>query len=316
MSEAPRVLNARQDARDRVPSAEDLSQPLPPFGDQVRCVRAGSLAVELVGLDAALAALVDASYEGFVEGEGFAPPPGPRRASRVEVVRSPAARWLHLSRGEGFVEEARVGARWDRGVELWSYGFAGRFASDASTGRLLLCEGSDLETGQALENYLRFFIAARALAVGGFLLHSAGVARAGRAWLFFGPSGAGKSTTASHAPAGADLLGDDLVLVEPMGDGSWRACGVPFRGSFARGPNAATCAPVAMACRIVQSEANALEQAPRIVAVTELLAQVPFLMDEPVSRAASAEIVERFAREVPVRRLKLRRDGSYWDLLD
>ena len=42
-------------------------------------------------------------------------------------------------------------------------------------------------------------------------------------------------------------------------DGAWRACGVPFRGSFARGHNASTCAPVALACRPVQAEANALE---------------------------------------------------------
>lgn len=321
MAEAPRVLNVRQDPRDHVPSAADLDAPGLPLGPHARCIRAGSIAVELSGLDAGLAALVDELYAGFVEGPGLAPP-GPRVASRVEVSRSPRPRWLHLSKDEGFVEEARVGARWhDSGgasssvIDLWSYGFAGRFDADASTGQLLPCEGSDLELGQAVENYLRFFIAARALAVGGFLLHSAGVARQGRAWLFFGPSGAGKSTTASHAPADAELLGDDLVLVEPMG-GTWRACGVPFRGSFARGHNAATCAPIALACRLVQADANALETVPRILRISELLAQVPFLMDEPRARARAADVVERFVAEVPVRRLKLRRDGSYWPLVE
>ena len=344
MAEAPRVLNARVDARDRVPTPSELraAGAGAAFGDVSRCVRAGSLAVELRGLDARTASLVDEQYAGFVEDGGdrlaglamspraprpspegglgirglAAPmPPGPRHAALVDVQRSPAARWLHLSKGEGFIEDARVGARWDDGIELWSYGFAGRIESGAASGRLLLCEGGDLDVAQAIENYLRFFIAAQALAHGAFLLHSAGVARGGRAWLFFGPSGAGKSTTASHAPADADLLGDDLVLVEPEGGGSWRACGVPFRGSFARGRNAATCATIAMACRIVQADRNELSEVPRIVRVGEMLAQVPFLMDEPQARASAAEIVETFVRDVPVKRLHLTRDGSYWGLL-
>ena len=316
MSEAPRVLNARDDPRDRVPSADELRAGGASLGALTRCVRAGSLAAELHGLDDETAALIDDQYAGFVEGAGFVAPLGPRRAARIEVVRSPVSRWLHLSKGEGFVEEARVGARWSDGVELWSYGFAGRFDEGASRGRLLLCEGSSMEAAQAVENYLRFFIAAQALAHGGFLLHSAGVARGGRAWLFFGPSGAGKSTTASLAPADADLLGDDLVLVEPQGGGAWRACGVPFRGSFARGRNAATCAPVTLACRITQSDANALEDAPRVLRITEMLAQVPFLMDEPRARARAADVVEAFIRDVPTKRLRLRRDGTYWALLE
>jgi hypothetical protein len=139
--------------------------------------------------------------------------------------------------------------------------------------------------------------------------------RGGRAYAFFGPSGAGKSTTASHAPADARLLGDDLILVEPR-DGVWHAAGVPFRGTFCRGDNAAISAPLAMALRLFQADRDALSQAPRSVQAAEILGEIPFLMDDAALRDRSAEIVERFVREVPVRRLHLQRSGAYWQVIE
>jgi hypothetical protein len=311
---ARRVLNDREDPRDRIPSSAELGAALPPLGALARTIVVGRLRVHMAGLDEPTATLLDDGYRGFAVADAGS------ATTRVDVLRSPEGRWLHLPRDGGAAEEARVNSRstaeW---LELWSYGFAGRFDREARMGRLLLCDGAPNEVAQAVENYLRFCIAAAALAAGGFLLHSAGVARGGRAWLFFGPSGAGKSTTASHAPADAQLLGDDLVLVEPPeGDAppSWRACGVPFRGSFARGDNAAACAPIVMACRLVQDGANRLADTSRVVRIGEVLAQVPFLMDDALLRERAAERVEAFVRDVPVRRLHLRRDPSYWSLIE
>lgn len=310
-----RILNARTDPRDRAPAPGELEAAASSWGPHARTVRAGALAIELRGLDDRLAALVDSQYAGFVESQG-AVFQGPRRGSLVEVLRSPVPRWLHLPRGEGRAEEARVGARSDEtSVELWSYGFASRFDRDGREARLYLCEGDDRETAQAVENHLRFFVAAAALSAGSFLLHSSGVARGGKAWLFFGPSGAGKSTTASNAPEGTELLGDDLVLVERGDEEAWCGCGVPFRGSHSRGPNSATRAKVAMACRVIQAQENALEEVSRSLQVTELLAQVPFLMDDAASRDRAGHAIEGFVKDVPVRRLKLRNDPSYWELL-
>ena len=308
--EAPRVLNVRDDPRDHVPASADFDATLPAFGDLARLVSVGSLRVTINGLDNHLAALIDDGYRGFVEPVAASP-----AGSRIDVVRAPTPSYLYLPRAEGRSEEARVGARGtEAGLELWSYFFAARFDRDARAGRLLLCDAADLDVSQGIENTLRFFVSAAALASGGFLLHSAGVAREGRAWLFFGPSGSGKSTTASNAPADAQLLGDDLVLIEEHA-GTWRACGVPFRGTFARGDNAASTAPVAMAFRLFQSDECRIEQVPRIVQVAELLGEVPFLLDDAVMQERAAGIVERFTRDVPVRRLHLRRDGSYWRVI-
>ena len=70
----------------------------------------------------------------------------------------------------------RVGARTTpEGLELWSYFFATCFDRDARDARLLLCDSTDLDVVQGIENTLRFVVSAAALAAGGFLLHAAGI---------------------------------------------------------------------------------------------------------------------------------------------
>jgi hypothetical protein len=318
--EAPRVLNVREDARDRVPGSSELCAPLPTWGTLSRRLDVGSLRFRLSGLDGRLAAIMDEGYRGFVSDDSLLPDvdsvPWDDDASCIEVLRSPEARYLYLPREEGRSEEARVGARSvPDGLELWSYFFAARFDREGRRARLLLCDAADLDLSQGIENTLRFFVSAAALASGGFLLHAAGVVRSGRAWAFFGPSGAGKSTTASNAPPDAQLLGDDLLLVEHQG-GRWRACGVPFRGTFARGDNAAVGAPLAMALRLVQASENSISQVPRSIQAAEILGEIPFLMDDAALRERSSVLVEKFVREVTVRRLHLARGSGYWSLLE
>lgn len=301
--------------QDRSPSQDDLARAPEPWGGRSVALRVGSLVVSLDGLDDRLAHLVERHYERFLA-DGAAVV-GASDAGRVAIGRAAVPHYLYLPRAEGECEEARVGARSHAdGVDGWSYFFAGRWHRDRSGGSLHLCRAEEHDTAQAIENYLRFYLSAAALRVGGFILHSAGVIRRDRAWLFFGPSGAGKSTTASNAGDDAVLLGDDLVLVEPAGE-SFRACGVPFRGSFeGLEPNAPACAPVAMACRLFQAEQLALTEVPRSIRVAELLGEVPFLLDDEGLQRRAFDAVERFVRSVPVRRLSLRPDGSFWSAID
>ena len=70
-----------------------------------------------------------------------------------------------------------------------------------------------------------------------------------------------------------------------------------------------------MACRLVQSQDVRLEEVRRSIQVAELLGEVPFLLDDPSLHEKAAVNVTRFIDAVPVRRLHLRADESYWRLL-
>ena len=98
----------------------------------------------------------------------------------------------------------------------------------------------DLETGagelraaaneQCLDAFLRSLISFLLMREGGFMLHSAGIVKNGKAYLFLGKSGAGKSTLSKlAAAAGAEVISDEINLLR-FEKGRFRACGSPFCG--------------------------------------------------------------------------------------
>lgn len=67
---------------------------------------------------------------------------------------------------------------------------------------------------QTFDAFLRSLISCLLIRSGGFMLHSAGIIRKGKACLFLGKSGAGKSTLARLAASeGAEAVSDELNLV-------------------------------------------------------------------------------------------------------
>ena len=85
---------------------------------------------------------------------------------------------------------------------------------------------------QCLDAFLRSLLSALLIRSGGFMLHSAGLVKNGKAWLFLGRSGAGKSTLARlAAAAGGFVLSDEINLLRPEG-GRFMAYGSPFWGEM------------------------------------------------------------------------------------
>ena len=100
----------------------------------------------------------------------------------------------------------------------------------------------DLDTGagslraaaneQCLDAFLRSLISYLLLRSGGFMLHSAGTVKNGKAHLFLGKSGAGKSTLSKlAAAAGAEVISDEINLLR-FEKGKFRAYGSPFWGEM------------------------------------------------------------------------------------
>lgn len=100
----------------------------------------------------------------------------------------------------------------------------------------------DLETGagllkaaaneQCLDAFLRSLISFLLPREGGFMLHSAGIVKNGKAHLFLGKSGAGKSTLSKlAAAAGVEVISDEINLLR-LEKGRFRVYGSPFWGEM------------------------------------------------------------------------------------
>jgi hypothetical protein len=165
-----------------------------------------------------------------------------------------------------------------------------------------------------LEYLLRLVYAYLGFQAGGFLIHSAGVVREGRSYLFFGPSGSGKSTIASLSTQ-YKILNDDLVLLLP-GNDHWNAFSTPFwnRGNGLNSqPNTG---PLAGMYRLVKDRQNFLERISTGEAIADLIASIPVLSRSPTFSAGLFQRCSTLLDQVPVYRLHFTPDSSFWDIID
>lgn len=259
----------------------------------------GGLVVRLLALSPELAGKVSEWYEPFLsESEPL----------HTVVLAPGAPAYLDPSPDAMLrLEERRLGG----GTMLVSHTFAAlRRPNGQNLLRLSSFEHAEACEG-AMENYLRWILAHLALSRGGFVLHSAGLARGGRAFLFFGPSGAGKSTVAALSPE-CDVLSDDLVLVLPE-EGRFRAHTTPFRGSLPQRAKSRDAFPLAGVFRLVKSDRVRVEPLPPPLAVANLLTACPFVGEPERRRNVLVPSLERLTRTVPAGTLYFRKEPSFWD---
>ena len=145
---------------------------------------------------------------------------------------------------------------------------------------------------------------------GGFLLHSAGAIRNGRASLFSGVSGAGKTTISRLAPPDVTLLTDEVSYVRRV-DAGYRACGTPFAGELARmGENCS--APIAFLFFLQQGPENKIESMAKSEAIRRLMRNILFFAEDSALVENVFQSACEFVERVPVQRLTFTPDSRVW----
>ena len=148
------------------------------------------------------------------------------------------------------------------------------------------------------------------------LVHSSGVIRGGRGFLFVGPSTAGKTTIAGLSKGGT-VVNDEMNLVEFHPDGA-RLVGTPFNGHYrSKRPGSA---PLAAILLLGHGPAHKLVPVGLGEAAGEVAGQVAppvGLEDMPdnATRLAMLDMGSRLLEWVPVKRLVFTPDAGFWPLL-
>lgn len=267
----------------------------------------GSLAVELAGLDADLAATLRGRYEPYVADAAGSPDP-----LRVRLGIEATDYFIEPA---GRSEFARVLIACDgERVRYVSYRVAGWFDTRGGQGELLLSRGTFEPELRALENYIRAAVAWQAACRGGALVHAASAVRDGKGYLFYGQSGAGKSTLSACNRRGR-VVSDDLSLVLPRQDGSLQLVGSPFRGTYEGGARVQGSYPLRAGFRLIQAAQAAVEPVARPRALAELVGNLPFVAEAFGSRPDLFASVQRAFSGLPLAHLHFRKDDSFWDAI-
>jgi hypothetical protein len=148
---------------------------------------------------------------------------------------------------------------------------------------------------------------------GGFLLHSAGAIRNGRAFLFSGISGAGKTTISRLAPPDVTLLTDEVSYIRRGLDG-YQACGTPFAGELARvGENCS--APISCLFFLKQGPENKIELMAKAEAIRRLMRNILFFAEDPDLVQNVFQSACEFVERVPVQELTFLPDSRVWSMI-
>ena len=177
---------------------------------------------------------------------------------------------------------------------------------------------SSTQPVEDIDYFLRVSLALLAHQAGGILLHTAGIIRDGRAYLFFGHSGSGKTTVCKVSVQDKSstefiVLNDDLILLCPQEKG-WSAHGTPFWNPTQIRPTNRS-APVAGLYLLVQDNRVYTRELTSGQATAALMSNVPVI---PQDSARSLHLLDKLShlqKSIFVRELHFLPDNSFWDVV-
>ena len=182
----------------------------------------------------------------------------------------------------------------------------------AARGGIWTCVESREETWGVVENVLRPLVAARLLAQGGLLVHSAAV----DGFLFAGASGAGKSTIARMGlDVGRPVSSDDINALVRIGD-RFVLAPLPFTGDLAEHEITAEAIPLRALVALEKGAGESLRALPLAEAVALLVRSAPYVNLDPDRAALLLDRAAEIATAVPRQVLTFRREGNPWPILD
>jgi hypothetical protein len=150
---------------------------------------------------------------------------------------------------------------------------------------------------------------------GGLLLHSSGVFKNGKVWLFCGPSGAGKSTIATDLKKnGKTFSHDESVLT--FKDGRLMAHFTPFMdyGEYIRGcPDEAEVAGIVF---IDKADHHRLYKATTARAIYSLLTESRWYEKDQLLTELTLSNIKKIVETGLCYRLEFKKDDGFWPLLD
>jgi hypothetical protein len=163
-----------------------------------------------------------------------------------------------------------------------------------------------------LVNLVLACLAVRLPARGAMLLHAACLVVEGRAYLLVGTSGTGKSTwTRLGLDAGAQAIGDDLVLVEAQ-----CVLGSPFRSRHLDGRAERGRWPIAAIFFPHHGNAASRSPAQRLIAQARVMANLPFISAATRRDVATEGLVDSLLDHVPCFDLTFARDSAFMEFLN
>ncbi len=147
-----------------------------------------------------------------------------------------------------------------------------------------------------------------------FLIHAAGLQKTGKGFLFTGSSGAGKTTVSKLSLPEAEIISDELIVVDEDHDGYWISQGAK-RSEIAKASD-----KTAKLCAIfilIQDKTNSLTQLKGSNIGIKLMSNIVYVKTSGGSNwenilTEKLRIISKITEHIPVYELRFTKDKKFW----
>ncbi len=281
----------------------NLLEPEKTVGNESMSVGFSGLSIKIEGLNDDLKTRLVERYEGYSENDN-------RALSTLRVYYGKDCFIKPDEEGMLKIDEKEN----EDGIFILSQDFSGFINKDKSEGFVLL--NGDKEPKillLAIEGFIMRVFCLLALEKGGFFLHSCGMVKENRAYIFYGPSGSGKSAIATLSPE-LGILSDDLVLIIPE-NGKYYASSTPFWGAIARAMRIKGIFEIAGVYKLVKSSETEMKKIDTIKALTTMFASSFMGSLSQKRNLILFDNIKKFLKSQEVYELKLPLQPVFWDLI-
>lgn len=211
----------------------------------------------------------------------------------------------------GFEEEDEDGKR-----VVLSYNFKGYDLNESTEGVVFVGKNSQVGSYlSGLENFLRWIFSRRITRLGGFLVHSSGLVKEGKAHLFIGDSSDGKTTVYEFGKKRGFLtLSDDLNVIFQK-DGNYFAVAASFYGRLPQNEKPQEKFVVSSIYRLRKASENKLKKLTKAEGYALFLPCCVFIKDINLRNEILSFSVMKFLKDVSSFELFFKKDETFLDLI-
>lgn len=262
-----------------------------PFGKMSSIIKIADFSFKFNGLEKDLKEYLEKNYKGFV----------------VEKADNPILVNLGILDKEIEIENSDF--------DLFHYedcsGLAGLYFLALRTSRkedylLKVLAGNEKYFLFAVENFLRWVIANRALSNNGLLLHASSQVIDNEAHIFLGNHGAGKSTAVSLIEEGFTIA-DDVALIM-LEENSCYAYTMPAVTKFVQKEKEIGRYEIKAFYKLIKSDENKLKKMAKPLAFAVIVSSIPFLVNTNRHHYIAKNLIER----LPVYELYFKKEKDFF----
>ncbi len=201
-------------------------------------------------------------------------------------------------------------------IYFWTYHLAGYVEKRSWNTDIYFCRQQINKASFILNDFILSYFAWWSIFQGGFIIHAASVLKDGKAYLFFGPPEIGKTTICRLSISlGLNIISDEYSMLLNVNN-NYKVFRPPQKKSITHLDDWQKGYPIAGIYKLVQANEHFIEDIPKPIIISEILANLLFAHGYNVLGKYAIENSINIINKVDYARLHFKKDKYFWEVIE